>query len=310
MAKTKTFVKNIDKQDFNYLVFFNMFFAVVGSLFLAWRDFKAGVIYTLMFLVLSALMFWIFFWIKDDSKLNPITKYLKVPIVANLPLSAFFYLLFFAIPMLVELVLRLAKSSFSITTLSIPLFGASIREGFNSFSTAEIGSSMPWKLFTIMFTAGTIETFAYNFVLPFVLVLIALFILKAINDGKDLGFIPKRYFVLTFVFIMTMLGFIMSHVLNSTYTFFAYVMAGTFLIVANFSIYLGGSMFSAWMGYHQGNNLVYLIVTEGIVAVAKGFISWFGLIFFIYLALCLFLVIRKWKVIVQSLKFWKYFSSS
>ena len=83
-----------------------------------------------------------------------------------------------------------------------------------------------------------------------------------------------------------------------------FIAAGIFLLVANYSIFVKGVFLLFWVGWHQGNNLLDLINKNSLGAVAGGFVSWFGLIFFVFLALLIFFVIRKNSEVWREFKSW------
>jgi hypothetical protein len=304
---TKVFQTNINRKDTNYLLYFNLIVAFLGSLFLAWNDVNAGVVYTLMFVGGMAVIFLTMLVLKDDNTLKPITEYVKIPFETSLPLAAAFYLVGQLVPILVKLLLKLIGVAIDVVSFSIPLFGADI-SNVQSFSAAELAASPPWKVFMIMFVSGNTETYTWGFPLVFAGILIGVFTLKLINDGKDLGFISKKVFVLCMAFGLCAGTFILSHVLNDNYTkVIMFVIAGLFLIVSNASMYLGGVFMSFWMGYHQTNNLLWLIYDPkglGAAATAGAFVSIFGFIFLIYEVLLIYYVLRHRKRLAKEIGQW------
>lgn len=305
MSRNTKFVSDINEQDLDLLMFFNFFIAFVGSIFLAWNEVQAGLIYAFMFLGIVCIMFLMFFFLKDDDELKPITEYVRIPFSSfGSTLTAVFYLIGLVLPIIVQFVLSLTTKAYTAVSFSVPLFGADIRSGVQSFSAARIGESMPWKLFTVMFTAGNGETFVYNFGTVLIGALIGIWTLKLLNDGKDLPFMRKRTFVLLFAFGMSVLLFALSHLMNSTYDLQNFIIASLFLLVSNISIYLGGVFLALWAGYHQTNNLLWLIQEEGLREVINGFISWFGLLYLIYLALLIWYVLRNGDRVSAEFRRW------
>ena len=301
---------NLNKADFNYLFFAYIFIAVVINTYLMWKDVQAGLIYLTMFLSISVLMGLIFFWVKDDAHMGPITHFVKIPIASKLTLAVLFDLVGFATPILLKIILTLSSSSFSVTSLSVPLFGAGINKAFQSFSTAEIGNTMSWKLFSMVYDAGTIETYVYNFGLVLTGVMVALLIVLLISKIADNNINKKSkakfWFVIIFsTLIQPVLLFILSHVMNKTYKFKEFIMAGLFLMFANVTIYFFGSFLLFWTGYHQANNLMYLIEVDGLAAVFGGFISIFGLFFLLIKGLEIFFVLNNWDLVRKDLFQWK-----
>jgi len=298
--------ENINKADFNYMFFCMMAVAVALNIFLTWIDIEGGSIYNSMFTGISGLMFWLFFWVKDDNTMGPITDYIKVPISTRLTLSSALYLAGLAAPFILYGITKLFQTSYNVTKLAIPLFGSSIEQAFQTYSAANVGNSMSWTIFLVMFDAGTMETFVYNLGLPMISVLFGLLIFQlASKDGKTLFFMSKKTFVLIVsVILIPTLAFALSHVMNKTYGLVEFVFASGFLILSNSSIYFMGMMILFWVGYHQANNLLALIIKYGFIEVANGFMSWFGFIFIPFILLVLYYVINNFDQVVTDWKLW------
>lgn len=301
--------RDINKKDFNLLVFVIFIVAFFGSIFMAWNMITAGIIYSLMFVGTWSSIGMIFFWISDDRRMKPITDYALIPIASSMPLAAFFFLVSLTIPIFIQLLLGLFSSPYNVTQLAVPLFGAQIRTSLQSFSVAQIGSSMPWKIFTICFSAGANETLTYNFGLVLIGVICGLFLYSLLTDKKEInlfGIIPvsKRFFVMAFAQIFAFAGFGASHVLNQTYSPANFVFAVAFLFVANMSIYFGGAFLSFWIGYHMSNNFVWLVQVEGFGAVMMGFVSLFGAFFIPLILLLINYVVRHWDAVMEDFGNW------
>jgi hypothetical protein len=296
------FVSSLNKENFSLLMLVNFSMAFIGSIFLAWNGVQAGIVYTLMFVGILALMFLVFIFLKDDNTLKPITNYVGIPISTKLSLSVLFYLFGIVLPFVLNFVIGFFSKGFSITNYSVPLFASDILAGGQSFATASFGESMSWKLFNMMFVAGNIETLVYNFGLILLFVLIGVFILKLINGSKKSE--GNRYFVLIFSFAMTTVLFSISHLLNQSYGLEQFIIAGFFLLIANTSIYLSGVFLSFWAGYHQSNNLLYLIQVEGLVPVLNGFLDWFGVLFIIYIGLQIYFLLTNWELVKKDFTKW------
>jgi len=292
--------KNLNKQNYNFLFLINIFIALFGSVFLAMLKVDVGYIYTLLMLFAISSIFLVTLFLKNDDTLAPITDYARVPIAVNNTLAVVMYFLGMGLPFLLNFIVKTA-SSFQI--VATPLFSSDIVGG-QSFTTASIGGSMAWRIFNVMFVAGNVETFVYNFGLVFVFVLIGWAILMFANGGKDLPFMKKKTFILGFAMVMSMIAFVISHQLNNSYTGIAFLVAGIFLLIANLSIYVAGFFLSFWAGYHQSNNLLFLIQTEGLRAVSNGFVSWFGLIFLAYIGLLIYHLLLNTKKAGKVTKKW------
>lgn len=298
MASANSHVSNINKQNFNFLLFFKLIVAFAGSIFLAWNDVQAGMIYTLMFVGATALLFLVFFMLKDDNSLKPITNYIKIPFATKTTLAVLFYLVGFAVPIILKLIFKLVGAGFNIVSLSIPLFGADLANAkFQTFSTAEIGTSMPWIVFVIKWVAGTIETYVFNFVFVLLGILVGIFIWQLLaDDNQRAGILSKRPFIIFFGFLFSVLGFVASHALNSTYAGVMFFIAGIFLAVSNISIYFFGAFLTFWAGYHESNNNLFLIDVHGLRTVFfEGYVSWYGLFFAVFMLLLIYYTIRKFQ---------------
>ena len=295
----KSFQKNINKKDYSFLWFILLLIAFLGSLFQQWNGIQAGVIYASMFTGFSVILFLLFFFIKDDDRMTPISNYIRVPISTSTSLSAFMYMVGLIIPFLVNSIVGIF-TSFSLTSLSIPLFSGGATSSVITLSVAKFEESMSWRIFNIFFVAGTIETFVYNFGLMIFFAFVGLGVLKLINGGNDLSFMKKSTFVILFALIGSVSFFIFSHTMNGTYTPMAFILAGLFLLISNISIYKAGIFLIFWAGYHQSNNLLYLISQFGLVPVLEGFLSIFGLVFLLFIVLLLFNIINNWSKIMKE----------
>lgn len=287
-------------KNFNLLAYFALILAFLGSLFLAWNQVQAGMIYTLMMIGTIALIFLSMLFVKDDKDLPLVTRFVKIPLTTSLPLACTAYLIGRFLPIIGQAVTKLFKMGINFTSFSIPLFGSQIQQSFQSLSTASIGQSMPWKLFTIVDTAGALETFTFNLGAVIFGVLIAILITRLATGKKNI----KKYKTwikigaITFATIM----FMLSHQLNDTYQGAMFLIAGIFMLISNASIYFYSFIFMFWLGFHQSNNLVYLVRTEGIVPVLKGFVSWYGLISIGLLILILYYTLSNTDRVQREIK--------
>lgn len=280
--------------------------AVALNIYLEWIGVQGGGIYSSMFFGISGLMFWVFFWIKDDNTLKPITDYIRVPISTKLSVSSTLYLIGLPFPAILYGITRMFGSSYNVTELATPLFGSAIDQAFQTFSAADVSNSMAWRIFLVMYDAGTMETFVYNIGLPIISVFFGLLIfMLASKDGEYLLFISKKWFVILFaVFFMPAVAFVLSHVMNDTYGPVQFFVASLFLLFSNGSIYIMGMMAMFWVGYHQGNNLLALILKYGGAQVAEGFASWFGLIFVPFILLLVYYVVTHFPQTWYDLRDW------
>lgn len=293
----RVFSRSFDNQ-YNLLIYFLLVVAFAGSIFLAWKGVQAGIIYTLMLVGVLALVFLGTLFVRDDRNLGRLGSFLRVPFSTSTGLGALFFLVFLLVPVFVNLVVGFFTSAFRVTALAIPLFGSGINTAFQSFSAAEIGSSVSWQLFTVVFTAGTIETFVFSFGMMVVGVLSGLFVYGLLTDRPVLWGLSQRNWVLSFAILLSVAGFTGAHLLNGTYTGLMFLVAAVFLLISNVSIYYAGVFLSGWIGYHMSNNFIWLVEALGWQKVfVEGLLSWFGLFFLGFIALLLWFVVRRWSFI-------------
>lgn len=282
--------------NFNPLFFTMVIICLCGCLFLLLKlkEINAGAVYTFLLLAGIAILVLFNTWLKDEDKLTPITDFLRVNIGTGLRQPAILYLIGLGIPILIKLVIVLTTIQFSITSFSIPLLASDISKGFQSFSAAEVSSSISWQEFIGVYVAGTDETLLFNMIFPFAMALIGLFIFKMFTDEETLWFIPKKWFVVSFSFVMTALVFMTLHSLNETYVTAAqFMFAFAFILIANISIYVFGVGLMFWIGFHQMNNFMYIIETQGLANALSGLLGIFGFIFVGSIALLLYYLLRN-----------------
>lgn len=301
MPDPKRVYKSGFDNNYNLLFFALLGIALVGCVFLTWKDVKAGLIYFFMLTAVVIIIVLLKLAIKNDDKMSKITKYVRVPFTTSTGLAVFFFLIGFGIPILLELILKIVQSSFSITSFSVPYFANDIVDSLQSFSTAEISNNNAWTLFTVMFSAGTIETITYSFSAVLLGVLFGLLVSELLNDGKDGNILKKITLISIIAFAFSVIVFIISHQLNGTYEGWMFAIAGLFILFSNISVYYFGVFLVFWMGYHMSNNLLYLIKVLGWGAVIDGFLSWFGFLLFGLIALMIFYLLRNWTSIRKEL---------
>ena len=310
MPSEKALKSNADL-DFNLLLYINLVITIVGIIYLAWKKFDAGYIYFIMISGFFTLISMTFLFVKNEKSIRGLTNYIKIPFAVNLGLACFFYLMGKLMPYVIELVIVFFKGvfgvgqGFHVHSFAIPFFGSEINQAYTSFSTAQIGISQSMENFVIEFVSGNCETFVYNFGAMIIggVVGIGLFNLMS-SDGKKVGFLSKKFFILIVAFVFSIATFMISHTLNGSYSGFMFVVAGLFLLVGNFSIYKLGVFLSFWFGYHQSNNQIWLITQEGFRQVMSGYISVYGVIYFFMFGVIIFYVIRNWSSIKVSFRKW------
>lgn len=286
-------------EDFNLLFYILMFIALIGIIFLAWNKIDAGYISLFMFIggILVLMLGNIFF--KNEKTFGGITKLIRVPLTIDTTVACFFYASGWIIILLLFAFMPQSQA-FSINELSVPLFGNQIRQGLQSLSTAEIGNSMPWKLFTIVHSAGTVETWVYNFALIIGVLIMVASLMKMLNpkitdDQLKLWAVPLTL-------IICMFAFLGSHVLNGSYdVWWKFAVAGAFNLVTNILIYYVGVVLIFVLGLHQALNFVTLVKQEGWIAVLQGHVSWYGIFFAVLWIIILAKIIIDWDKLLKKL---------
>jgi len=264
-------MESID-ENFNPLFIFMIIICLCGCAFLLFliKDISAGAIYTFIMLISISFIVLLNTWLKDDQRWKPLTDYMRIPIGTSLKASSIMYLVGLGIPLVLKIVLSIF-TSFQVTSFSIPLLASDISTGFQSFSASQVSGSIGWQEFITVYVAGTVETFAFNFMFPFIMIFAGLFLFKMFTDDDSILGIDKKYFVLFFSILMTGLVFMTLHSLNETYTTTTqFLFALGFIVLANISIYFFGLALLFWVGFHQMNNLIYLVESLGLGTVLSG----------------------------------------
>lgn len=295
-----------DKWDVNYNLsfYFLMVVAVLLSAFLMVKGVLAGTIYLVMFAAFTGLIYLGTLLVKNTDNFKLVTQYIKMPVSTHLGVANLFYVVGFLLPILLKTFFNwLGNSSFNIVSLSVPVFGVNIDTGLQSFSAAEIGGSMAWRVFVTMFNAGTMETYIYSIASVIIGVLIGVLFWQQLY-GENVR--APKWFVLLVAWVFAAFLFVFSHVLNGNYTGVAFVYATIFILISNISIFLAGVYAMFWIGYHQSNNLLWLFDQNGVaVVLQEGFISWFGVFFVLYFALVIWHLIKNWDSVKRRLREWR-----
>lgn len=280
--------------NFNLLLLFLLALTFIGNYWMLQKGIETGKIYFFMMLGAIGIFGLAQLFIRGDE-FSTIKEYMKAPFSTSLSLSVLTFLGGWIIAL--GLGFLISFSSYSITSFSVPLFGADILKGVTqSFSTVEVSESMAWKIFNISFNAGATEEFVFTFALMLLGVLIGLFVSQIFS-------LKSKNFVIAFAFVFSTLLFVGAHKLNASYMGIMFIFAGVFKLVSLLGVYWYGLFLTFWIGYHQANNLLYLIQQEGFVNVLNGFVSWFGL-FFVAFFFALF-----WYLIANWDKAWSEFRS-
>lgn len=287
MAEIKDFVKPL-----GWLFFVFIVISAIGIYYLTAKEISSGTIYIFMLLMSVVLLILAWFISQGNSTLDEAFSYLKDAEKLDLKGEMRRYLIGFWVLAVIYPVVNLL-TSFNITSLSIPLFASNIIST-QSFAAAQIIDAMNWKVFIIMFVAGTIETFVFNFVAPITFAIVASFIAKAITEDENSGW-HSKWFINGFALVTSLVLFAAAHIFNGSYTVSNFIAAGIFMLITNATILYDPRLLISWLGLHQMNNLLYLITIFGFLAVLKGFGSIFGAIFIVLMLVLLYFALRKSK---------------
>lgn len=311
MPNIKKFHSKSFDINFNLLLLFLIAITFIGNYWMSVNDIATGNIYFFMTLGTIGIYVLAMIFIKG-ANLERISTYIRSPFSAKLSLAVLSFLVGWSLPVLTETLLTIMRKVFnvawSITSFNIPLFsGAGGTRLAQSFSAVAFKESMQWKIFNISFNAGATEEFVFSFGLPLLGVLIAVFLLELIWNGKAPLGMKTDNFVIIFAILFASVLFMGAHQLNSTYVLSMFIIAFIFKVLSLVGIYFWGLFLTFMIGYHQSNNFIYLIQVDGWANVFNGLISWFGLGFVVFFMLLIWYVVRKWDSIVED--FSKYINS-
>lgn len=273
--------------DKDYPLFIPTFIALAlfANYWMWANDIRAGLIFGLILLItVSGFVFGKIF-LKNDKDLPKIAEIIDLPFADSLRKSVGWYFIGLFACLIFSFVGGLLN--FSVTSFSIPLFGSEMSNQITqSFSAAEISSSMPWKLFNIVFNAGISEEIGFAVGFLFWGLLIGLFLYQLLSYKVKNFVVSKQTFVLGFAIFVSVVAFALAHDLNNSYTvWYMFLAAGVFRLVTLVGMYGLFIPLSAFVGYHQMNNLIWLVGVEGFSNVARGFVSPFGILFGVLLLL-------------------------
>lgn len=274
--------------------------AVLVNYWLLVKKVEAGQIYFYMLLATIGFYVIAMIFIKGDE-LTPIARFLKSPFSVSLGVACLSYVVGWIIPFLFQLF----AGGLNIVNFSIPLSASGVlgNQYVQSFSAVEFSESMPWRIFNISFNAGLTEEFAFTFGLMMAGVIFGLLIAQLLFTSKNKEVpLGKKNFILVFALLFSTGAFMYAHQLNGTYMGAMFLIAGIFKLISIISIYYFKMFLSFWIGYHQSNNLIFLIQHDGGNAVLKGFISWFGAFFVIWFLLIFWYLINHWEETIRDLK--------
>lgn len=294
----KVFVKRFNDFAVGDLVFIILLFSIVGTTFMAFNQLKSGIIYATL-ISLSFIVLLLLTLLKKDE--DQPTKIIPIPFSKKFSVSAFMYIAGLITPVILSLLLGLV--SLSLVSFSVPLFAGDITDGVQSFSVANLEDQMSTKIFNIVYVAGSDETIVYNWLAMLFGVVAGQILLRLL--GREGSPVKNKTAVKVFAYAFSVFVFSLSHMLNDSYTNVGnFVVAGAFLLISNISMFEWGLPISYWIGFHQSNNLLYLIAVFGMAAVLSGFVGLFGIVTIVLLALILFYLINNWDVVVRDLRWW------
>ena len=289
----KIFAKDYE-QNFNPLLIFMLLVVVIINVWLMFKGIFEGVVFFGLFTASIISLVIVYQFSKGDPQYSDFAKIVRAPFSTSLYVGSFMFVAGFTIRMAIYLIEKILKYSF-VGNFTIPLSVGKIDQGITqSFAVAQAKASMPLILFNRQFNAGTTEEFVFGFALVFV---VALMLFSVSKFTKPDSFWRKKYFILITSILVSTLLFMGAHTLNESYTeSITFLIAGIFRLVSLISIYIWGVFLSFWVGFHQSNNLLDAINEFGIVQVAEGFLSWYGLLFVGLFALLTWYLISRWNV--------------
>jgi len=281
----------INQKDYNLVPFLGLVITVVTVLWFAFQKIDVGYTYTMLFLVPIALLFASFLFIDEQTKKGILRK-LKVPFTTSTPGGAALLLLGWLVFLVVNTLGRIVSSSFSITSFNIPLVAeksGSILIQQTSQQLA-ITTSNAINLFVTTFVASFIEEFVFRFIIIFISYILAIFIIRGITNKK-----PSHITALVLALGITALAFGGVHLLNGSYEGVMYLVAMTFAVLMSASIYYAGAFLSFTIGFHQANNFIWYVETNGWTVTQQALMSPLGYIMIAYMLLMIIIVLNNLK---------------
>jgi len=193
-------------------------------------------------------------------------------------------------------------------SLSIPLFGSEINSQiFQSFSSAEVGTSLDWVLFNVVFNAGVVEELVFSLGAMIAGIMFSILIIEWIFDDKLPFGINRNFIIIAFGIAIASSLFTAMHVLNSNYdSLIEFARAFGFKAIGLISIYFFGIFLIFWVGYHMGNNFLWMIQEYGFSDVINTlFTSWQGWLILSIFLLSIWRVLTKFDDVAKELgEYW------
>ncbi|MFC1754482.1 hypothetical protein ACFL96_13995 [Thermoproteota archaeon] len=287
--------------NINLIVYLMIIFSGIGVTWLALNNVESGIRYITVFLVSVAFLVVSFFFVNEHQK-DTIKKLIKNPFTSDYYMAAGLFLVGWFSRFILEGFFVLLKITWG-AQLMVPLSASTIIEDISqSFAIAEATASPFWKWFIAVFTAGSIEEFAFGFVLMLVGVIIAMLAWRLMFDEKEASSDKARIFYLVFALVFTGLLFGGIHKLNASYVSLTlFIVAIAFRLVMNYSIYFLGIFLSFTLGFHQAHNAVWYWATYGASATVNALLSVGGVMVLVIFLLIIIFALRNIEEVAKRI---------
>ena len=293
-------MKTNKDNNYNLVLYSQLILTALGVMWLALNDVKSGTIYVTLFLMISVLFLLSFLFIKEKD--NTAYGKFRTPLTSDYDIAIPLYLIGWTLPFIINSLIGIFSNSFSVTSFMIPMSAGSLDNAIvQSFAIAQLQSDAFIRLFMMVFVAGTIEELLFGWFLVAIFYLLGKFILKLINNEKDLPFMSASNFKFWFGIIGSVLVFSGVHNLNSTYAGAMFVIAMIFRLIMNLSIYAWGLFLSFTIGYHQANNFIYFLQANGSKVVLSALFTLKGLVIISFFVLMVIYTLKNIEKIKSKL---------
>ena len=269
------------EQNYNLLILLFVIIAVVGTLWLSFKNIPAGTLYVLLFVTLGIGLFsFITLLIKEDEA----QYHLYLPFSSSYIFATTIFILGLILPLL------LGAFHFTIVTQAFaPLVSFKSSPTAPTFELLQAQNDPFWTFFIAGFTAPVIEELVIGVFAVIIFVLVGYTIRKLLKlDFKN----KNKYFDYSIGFIGSTLLFMLLHTFNQTYTDISmFLFAGFFRLIMNIAIWTlrFGAEFA--IAFHSMTNDIYL----GWASVAAGLFTLPGIIFIALFALIILFFVYNIK---------------
>lgn len=297
---TNKYTANGWNANLNLIVYLMIIFSGIGVTWLALNGVETGIRYITVFLVSVAFLVLSFFFVNEHQR-ETIKKLIKNPFTTDYHLAAGLFLVGWLGRGVLEIIFKLLKVSWG-AQLMAPLSAATIIEDIStSFAIAEATASPFWKWFIAVFTAGSLEEFAFGFVIMLVGVIIAMFVWRMIFNKAESRSNTAKNFYLVFALVFTGLLFGGIHAINNLYTsLWLFALAIGFRLVMNYSIYFLGVFLSFTLGFHQAHNAFWYWGAYGSAATVNALSSFGGVLVMLVFLLIVVFVLKNIEDVVRK----------